>query len=506
MEYLVAEQIEEELIGLSASYLTKDKLVIQKEILFNQCLLKLRATPQTMIVRILCDAVEDKEISTEFLYNLIDLSRQNQKNFESFIQIRVKDTKFQSKEKDEKPEESKRDIEETNQLLIESESRDNAKEESHSQSYFGVAASNAITILNVIGYDFSNCDLNNACIMDANLSYGMFEGTNFANAKLQRVIFTGAWLKDAHFERANLRGVDFGEDSYLKTWDDFIRGIAYSPNGRYLAVETYTQTIIYENSGSRYNSFKEVRRFSGSFSTITACPFSIDNKQVLTLSEYQICIWDMKSGELLKRPEIDYKTVRNISSDLKNIVLCEDNKIQKYSVETALRTHLSSMSVTERVIKRDASYNHLNLIVFGVKDRGTSFYESATGRNILKQRQKDIEICKLSSNEKQIASVLKTKGSFNKPWGNQSEVLIQVSDVIRGHSIKVLEDQVFEEYLKSSSLKFEEDRLLCADYYSIYIFDTISANTVLKIKCDFETGSRIYCLRPERAIDSSEKK
>ena len=76
MEYLVAEQIKEELISLSAAYLTKDKSVIQKEIFLNQRLLKLRAAAPTMIVQILCDAVENKEISTDLLYNLVYLSRQ----------------------------------------------------------------------------------------------------------------------------------------------------------------------------------------------------------------------------------------------------------------------------------------------------------------------------------------------------------------------------------------------------------------------------------------------
>ena len=59
-----------------------------------------------------------------------------------------------------------------------------------SQAHFEVAAANAITILNMTGFDFSNRDLSNICIRGANLSYGIFKGTNFANAKLQRVTFT----------------------------------------------------------------------------------------------------------------------------------------------------------------------------------------------------------------------------------------------------------------------------------------------------------------------------
>ena len=170
-------------------------------------------------------------------------------------------------------EESKHDIVETiqqqsNQLITEKELNDNITKENYLQSYFEVAAANAITILNMTGFDFSNRDLSNICIKGANLSYGTFEGTNFANANLQRVIFTGAWLKDANLERANLQGADFGEDSDLKIQDDFIAGISYSRNGRYLAIDTYDQTVIYENLGSRYSSFKRVKNFPGNFPTI----------------------------------------------------------------------------------------------------------------------------------------------------------------------------------------------------------------------------------------------
>ena len=90
-------------------------------------------------------------------------------------------------------EESKYDVVETiqqqsNQLITEKELNDNITKENH---LFEIAAANAITILNMTGFDFSNKDLSNICIKGANLSYGIFEGTNFANAKLQTVVFAG---------------------------------------------------------------------------------------------------------------------------------------------------------------------------------------------------------------------------------------------------------------------------------------------------------------------------
>ena len=89
MEYLVAEQIKEELIRLTAASLTKGKNVIQKEILLNQHLLNLRAS-QNMTIQILCDAVKEEKISIDLLYSIIDLSRQEQKISDSLIPIAEK--------------------------------------------------------------------------------------------------------------------------------------------------------------------------------------------------------------------------------------------------------------------------------------------------------------------------------------------------------------------------------------------------------------------------------
>ena len=211
------------------------------------------STPQNLTMNILCDAVKDKKIPTEFLYSIINLSNQKQKISSSSLETRMEDGKL----KKEQVEKSKHDVLETTQqrskkkVLIQKKIKHYIKEENHSQSHFEVAAANAITILNMTGFDFSHCDLSNVSMMGANLSYGAFEGTTFANANLQNVNFTGAWLKNASFERANLQGVDFGEDSDLNIWDDLIAGIAYSQNGRYLAVDNYDQTMIYEKSGQQ---------------------------------------------------------------------------------------------------------------------------------------------------------------------------------------------------------------------------------------------------------------
>ena len=499
MEYLVAEQIREELVQLTAASLVKEKLMIQKELLLNQHLLNLRAS-QNMTIQILCNAVKEKKISTDLLYNIIDLSRQKQKISDASLQMRVEDEELQMKDE----EELKHDIvgtiqQQSKQLITEKRLNDNISKENYFQFQFEVAAANAITILNMTGFDFSNYDLSNICVKGAYLSYGVFEGTNFANAKLQRVIFTGTWLKDANFERANLQGVDFGEDSDLKIQDDFIAGMLYSRNGRYFAVDIGNQTVLYENLGSRYSSFKRVKNFPGNFPTIArCCLFSFDSKQLVTLSANQISIWDIESGELWKKFDIDYKTVLNISPNMDYAIFHESQDIEIYSIKRDLWIKLLSTSGTNEFISFDTNFSQPNFFVLGVENRGILLYNYVTGMCILKQRQQNINLCKCNSNGKQIAS-------------KEFKELVCISDIVRGHTIKALkyqdENHKYENTRNSipSSLKFEGDLLLYGYGSFFYIFDIASVKAFKRSLDDITQNDTMSSLHPRDGIIAVKK-
>ena len=501
MDFLVANQIKEELIHLTAASLTKEKIVIQKEILLNQHLLNLRAS-NNIAIQILCDAVKEKKISTDLLYNIIDLSRQKQKNSDSSVQMAAKDEELHMK--DEGQEESKQDIVETlqqqsSQRIIEKEFNDDITGENYLKSHFDVAAANAITILNMAGFDFSHRDLSNICIKGANLSNGMFEGTNFANANLRRVIFTDAWLKDANLEKANLHSVVFGEDSDLKIWDDFISGISYSRNGKYLAIEVFDQTMLYENIGSNYSSFKKIKNFPRNFSAIArCCPFSNDNKQIATISANQISIWDIESGELRGKFDTNFKTVLGISPDMDYAVFRENQNIQVYSIKRDSWVNLLSMSETEELISCDTNFNQPNFFVLGIKTRGLLFYDYVTGKCLLKQSPKNIGFFKCNSNGNQIAS----KASQN---------LIHISDIVRGHAIKALkyQDEKDEGMDKVdpnlNSLKFGEDLLLYEYGNSIHILDIVSAKIIKRNISNMKLNSTTSSLHPRGELIAVKK-
>ena len=153
------------------------------------------------------------------------------------------------------------------------------------ESNFAVAAANAITVLNAVGYDPSGQDLSNVSIPGANLGYGIFEGTNFRNANLQGVDFTGTWLKNANLVEVHLANVDFGETLGLRLRNEQRFNIAYSFDGKYLAVDVGDQTVILENTSPQQIDFKEIRRVSGHFMNDLSCPFRMDGKQILRLLE-----------------------------------------------------------------------------------------------------------------------------------------------------------------------------------------------------------------------------
>ncbi len=100
------------------------------------------------------------------------------------------------------------------------------KEHANSHPSFKTGAANAITILNAAGYDFSHQNFSRIRIPSANLSFGIFEGTNFTCSNLKGVNFTEAWLKNANFVNSNMESVEFGEIPSLTLDNQKIKNIA----------------------------------------------------------------------------------------------------------------------------------------------------------------------------------------------------------------------------------------------------------------------------------------
>ncbi len=100
---------------------------------------------------------------------------------------------------------------------------------------FEVGAANALTVLVKGGVSLSSKDFSGINARGADLSYGIFDHTQFEGADLSGVKLRGCWLYSANMRKANLKNVEFGEMPALEAGGR-VFACAYSPDGHWLAL------------------------------------------------------------------------------------------------------------------------------------------------------------------------------------------------------------------------------------------------------------------------------
>ena len=161
---------------------------------------------------------------------------------------------------------------------------------------FATAAANVITILNHLRYNFKGMDLRAISIPGADLQDGDFDSTDFTGADLSGVNFNRAWLKHSSLMKTNLSEAVFGEWPVF-TLNRDIRCIAYSRNGRYMAVGVKNELVILERD-IKNALLKEIKRFRGHMSNTNSCCFSPDCKLVASseMQHHAVRVWDLAKG------------------------------------------------------------------------------------------------------------------------------------------------------------------------------------------------------------------
>ncbi|KAG0210252.1 hypothetical protein BGX31_001951 [Mortierella sp. GBA43] len=190
------------------------------------------------------------------------------------------------------------------------------------------AAANAITILVRAGVQFNGADLRGIQIPGANLSFGVFDSTQFQEANLRNVNFRGAWLRHADLSRSQMAGVQFGEQLYLSE-ESAVVSCSYSPDGSTLSVSlesgyvsVYT-TLPWKKVQSSLNSGGEPSMLpspSGNRIMLTGCgtvpsmsreylhlllrtfscvAYSPQGSEIASAGQ-ELIIWDSGTGERLK--------------------------------------------------------------------------------------------------------------------------------------------------------------------------------------------------------------
>ncbi|KAJ3428988.1 wd40 repeat protein [Anaeramoeba flamelloides] len=234
-------------------------------------------------------------------------------------------------------------------------------------------ASIGITLLNYAGESFTGKDLRKISIKGADLSYGVFDSTNFSGTDLSEVNFSNSWLQSADLSMAIMGGVRFdvidsrgneiivfgtktfsedylkfrekntdrngvntvvyspdektlatgSRDKKVKFWDiqtgklkktltnhkHYVRSIAYSPDGKTVATASSDDTIILWDS----RSYELKKTLKGHASSVRSVVFSPNGRIIATGGrDEKVKLWDAKTGKL-KKTLIESGWVRGIT-------------------------------------------------------------------------------------------------------------------------------------------------------------------------------------------------
>ena len=385
IEFFVAQSIGEEIREVTTPSQDSD-VKVSEEFLLNRKYLT-RKELHNPIFYFLFEALKDKKYEAEQLVKLIKICTPAAQN---------QDKKKKAKEID--PQQK-------------------------SSAAFAIAVTNAITLLNVSGYDFSHQDFSDICIPEANLSHGIFEGTKFTRANLQGVNFTGAWLKDANLVMTNMQDIEFGEPFDVEVWNKrFNHKVVFSPDGRYMATSGYGKTVIFEINWDQSASLQQIKRIDKEFARRVICPLSTNGDQIATTDGIE----DIGTGETLKKIEGDREEkILQFSSDWKEIFASDDYyKIQNTKFLSDGRWSNCDFNLSCR-----------HLFVVGHLTEGTRICNSTTGRMISRLR-KPTDFCQFSYDGRQVAAKLRYGG-------------IKVLDTVRGHIISSFLDYRYIRSYKS---------------------------------------------------------
>ena len=160
---------------------------------------------------------------------------------------------------------------------------------------WSTVAANAITILVQAGVQFIETDFRGVQIPGADLSYGVFDSVRFQDADMRRVNFRGTWLRQTNLSRADMTGVQFGEQHLYQFRD--VRYCVYSPDGKLFIVGLGNcQIKVYSTSG-----WELVRTLEGHDRAVQRIEFSPKGELIVSGSwDKTVRLWNVESGKCLR--------------------------------------------------------------------------------------------------------------------------------------------------------------------------------------------------------------
>ncbi len=155
-------------------------------------------------------------------------------------------------------------------------------------------AANALTLLVKAEVALSRQDFKGIRVPKADLSYGIFNHTQFEGADLSHVDFHGAQLRDANLQKANLTEVNFGEPPAIEVGHPVEQGCP-SPDGRWLALSTQNSEIkLYQTK-----TLELVHTLAG-HSRMHSVTFSPNSELLASRGrDSAVKLWRVENGEIL---------------------------------------------------------------------------------------------------------------------------------------------------------------------------------------------------------------
>lgn len=165
-------------------------------------------------------------------------------------------------------------------------------EASKENAAFQIAAANALTILVRAKVMLSRKDFKGIQASWADLSYGVFDQTQFEGADLTGVNFRGAWLREANLQKAKLADTNFGELPSLELGDAIIT-CGYSPDGNWLVVGVENNIQLYQAK-----TLELLQTLEGHSDVVINVSFSPDRVYLASGSwDKTVKLWRLESGQ-----------------------------------------------------------------------------------------------------------------------------------------------------------------------------------------------------------------
>eukprot|EP00825_Cyclidium_porcatum_P038436 TRINITY_DN4462_c0_g1_i7.p1 TRINITY_DN4462_c0_g1~~TRINITY_DN4462_c0_g1_i7.p1 ORF type:complete len:376 (-),score=75.31 TRINITY_DN4462_c0_g1_i7:227-1354(-) len=249
--------------------------------------------------------------------------------------------------------------------------------------------SNAMSLLNSIGYSFSGQNLSNIKIQNANLDGGMFYETNFKNCQISNIDFKRANLNNCNFGDAQLKNIEIGiPKPDLLGHEGGVTSVVLSKDGQYVVSGDEKGKI----KAWSYENGEEIKTFEGDNCEKNSVTFSKDGKFIVVGCENgKIKIMSTETKNYIRTLVGHNNSVKSvaISQDNKHIVSGScDNTIKIWNLESGqeiktLRQYHQNMEsghsdyITSVAISQDGKY-----IVSGSGDKTIKIWNLESGQQI----------------------------------------------------------------------------------------------------------------------------